>query len=205
MDSPRTPILIPMRAVMLEVPPSLLDERRRLGQDRFDESWNGVLHMVPPPSFLHQTIGTELASFLRPRLAAYGIQVLIGTGVFRPGSSGRDYRVPDLIFFPADRPELITKRGVEGPALCAIEIRSPDDETYEKMPFYADLGIRELVVIEQETRAVEVYRLAGTTYLATSPNEAGRLHATTIDVRWTTLPRPSPRLRVEYQGEAIEI
>jgi Uma2 family endonuclease len=194
-----------MRAVMLDVPPSLLDERRRFGQDRFDELWNGVLHMVPPPSFLHQTIGTELANFLGPRLAARGIRVLIGTGVFRPGSRGRDYRVPDLVFFPADRPDLVTKRGIEGPALCVAEIRSPDDETYEKMPFYADLGIRELIVIEQETRAVELYRLAGATYLATSPNEAGRLHVATIDVRLATVPGPEPRLRVEHHGEGIEI
>ena len=39
-----------MRAVMLDVPESLLDERRRLGLDVFDEVWEGVLHMVPPPS-----------------------------------------------------------------------------------------------------------------------------------------------------------
>jgi Uma2 family endonuclease len=150
-------------------------------------------------------MATKLSSFLEPRLAARGIEVQVGTGIYRPGSGGRDYRVPDLVFFPADRPDLVTKRGIEGPALCVVEIRSPDDETYEKMPFYADLGIRELIVIEQETRAVELYRLAGTTYLATSPNEAGRLHATTIDVRFATLPRPEPRLRVEYQGEAIEV
>jgi hypothetical protein len=35
---------------MLDVPGSLLDERRRLGLDVVDEVWEGVLHMVPPPS-----------------------------------------------------------------------------------------------------------------------------------------------------------
>lgn len=146
-----------------------------------------------------------MATFLQARLATHGIEVLIGSGLFRPGSHGRDYRVPDLVFFPVDRPDLITKRGIEGPALCVVEIRSPDDETYEKMPFYADLGVRELIVIGQEPRAVELYRLAGAAYLATSPNEAGRLHATTIDVRFAISPHPVPRLRVEHQGEAIEI
>lgn len=34
---------------MLEVPEGLLAERARLGHDRFDEMWEGVLHMVPPP------------------------------------------------------------------------------------------------------------------------------------------------------------
>ena len=36
-----------MRAVLLEVPEAMLDERRRLGHDGRDEMWDGVLHMVP--------------------------------------------------------------------------------------------------------------------------------------------------------------
>jgi hypothetical protein len=46
-----------MRAV---VPESLLAERRQLGHDRFDELWEGELHLVPSPSFPHQ----QLASWL---------------------------------------------------------------------------------------------------------------------------------------------
>ncbi|MGI9120683.1 MAG: hypothetical protein ACR2G7_11290 [Acidimicrobiales bacterium] len=42
-----------MRAVLLEAPQSLLEERRRLGLDIFDEMWEGVLHMVPPPGGPH--------------------------------------------------------------------------------------------------------------------------------------------------------
>ena len=45
---------------MLDVPESLLDERRRLGLDVFDEVWEGVLHMVPSPSGEHQRLGSEL-------------------------------------------------------------------------------------------------------------------------------------------------
>ena len=45
---------------MLDVPESLLDERRRLGLDVFDEVWEGVLHMVPPPSGEHQRLELEL-------------------------------------------------------------------------------------------------------------------------------------------------
>ena len=51
-----------MRAVMLDVPESLLDERRRQGLDVFDEVWEGVLHMVPPPSGEHQRLELELGS-----------------------------------------------------------------------------------------------------------------------------------------------
>jgi hypothetical protein len=53
-----------MQAVWLAVPESFLEERRQLGLDRRDELWDGVLHMPPPPSFVHGTIGFKLAAAL---------------------------------------------------------------------------------------------------------------------------------------------
>ena len=60
---------------MLEVPQDLLDERRSLDLDRLDELWDGELHMVPPPSFMHQRMETRLLVFFEPRLALDGIGV----------------------------------------------------------------------------------------------------------------------------------
>jgi len=53
-----------VKAVLLEVDPSLLEQRRRLGLDRWDEMWEGVLHMSPAPAREHQRILTELLVFL---------------------------------------------------------------------------------------------------------------------------------------------
>jgi Uma2 family endonuclease len=39
-----------------------------------------------------------------------------------------------------------------------IEIHSPDDETYKKLPWYAKQGVREVVVINRDTRKVELFR-----------------------------------------------
>src|SRR5689334_20859173 len=52
-------IIEAVKAVMLEVDPSLLEQRRRLGLDRFDEMWEGVLHMTPSPANEHQRIQDE--------------------------------------------------------------------------------------------------------------------------------------------------
>lgn len=133
-----------MRAVMLQVPQSLVDERRRLGIDVFDALWDGVLHRIPPPKFLHQSIGTERVAFLAGPLRERGIGVRYETGVFRPGSNGQDDRVPDPVFFRPDEPGVVGERGIEGPLLCVVEIRSPDDETCEKLPFTAQVGAREI-------------------------------------------------------------
>ena len=41
----------------------------------------------------------------------------------------------------------------------AIEIRSPDDETYEKLPFYAELGVPEVWIIHRDTKETEIHLL----------------------------------------------
>jgi hypothetical protein len=41
-----------VRVLFIEAPQAMLDERRRLGLDRRDEMWDGVLHVVPLPSVL---------------------------------------------------------------------------------------------------------------------------------------------------------
>ena len=55
----------PMKAVFLDVPHSLLDERRKTGADRWDEVWDGVLHLVPSPTIEHQDLEGALEAWLR--------------------------------------------------------------------------------------------------------------------------------------------
>jgi Uma2 family endonuclease len=192
-----------MRAVVRQVPEQWLEERARLGHDRWDEIWDGVLHVPPPPSSDHQGLGSDLLVFVGPHLRRRGIRVLYETGVYRPGAERLDYRIPDLTFIPVDPPPgLVSRRGIEGAALAVLELLSPDDETYDKLPFYASLGIREVIVIDPATRAVDVYRLAGTAYVAVSADERGRVHAATIDVRFSTT---EGALRVEHAGDATEL
>ncbi len=194
-----------MRAVLREVPQRWLDERARLGLDRYDEQWEGVLHMGPAPGFVHQDVAGGLYAFLKPLLAERGIRVLYETEVHRPGAGGSDYRIPDMVFFRAEATELITARGLQGAPLGVLDIRSPDDETYEKFEFWARLGVPELIVIEPEARRVEIYRFAGGRYVAVPPDGQGWCHAASIDVRFSTAPGDKPRLRVQCGGVLRDI
>ena len=195
-----------MRAVVREMPERWLDERSRLGLDRFDEVWEGVLYAPPAPGREHQRIGTELVAFLKPLLNRRGIELQYETEVHRPGSAGQDYRIPDLVFFREDQPGLtLTERGLEGGPLAVFEILSQGDETYEKLGFYAALGIREVIVLVPDTRQLEIFRLAGSKYLAVSADPTGAIHAASIDVRFSTVPGPPPRARIDCGGDAHEI
>jgi Uma2 family endonuclease len=193
-------ILDGMKVVILDPPEELLAGRRRKGQDRFDEVWEGVLHMVPPPSFGHQAFGTELLTLLAPVAKAKGIVCTYETGVFRPGTGESDYRQPDLVFA---LPSQVAKRGIEGPCELVVEILSPGDETYEKLPFYASLGVREVLVASPDTRAVELYVLRGARYVQLSPDEKGVVRSQALGVAFATV--SGPRLRVSWPDGAGEI
>jgi Uma2 family endonuclease len=144
-----------MRAVMLEVPEELVEDRRRKGLDARDEVWAGVLHMVPPPASTHQRFARRLFLLLERIAERRGAEVLWETGVFDPTVEElRDYRVADLVIVATDK---VSRRGVEGAATLVVEILSPNDESHDKLPFYARVGVGEVWFVDPITRKIEIF------------------------------------------------
>src|SRR4051794_32840615 len=90
-----------MHAVIVgEVPgfDEWLEERRKLGQDRRDEVWDGVLHVVPPTTTRHQVFETDLELVLRPIVRELNLLVAHVVGVFfESGLERGNYRSPDIV------------------------------------------------------------------------------------------------------------
>lgn len=185
-----------MRAVLVHVTDRELADRRSKGLDRWDEMWDGVLHMTPAPNLEHQEMVAALIEFLRPYFRTSGRgRLAAGINVF--GTEG-NYRIPDLTFVAAGREHILHQDGVRGEGPDAvIEIRSPDDETYDKFPFYASLGVREVVVIDRDTKRPELYRLAGSQYVALQEDAEGSLRSEAMNVRFGRIAGEKPRLAVE--------
>lgn len=164
-----------MRAVVLEVSPAELAHRKLTGADRHDEMWEGVLHIAPVPSREHQRILDELIVFLLPLLKRTQRGMLrSGINVFDEESPKENYRIPDLTFVAFGRDSVLAEDGIRGGGPEAVvEIRSPGDESYEKLPFFAGLGVREVLVIDRDTRRPELFRLAGRQYVAVAPDRDG--------------------------------
>lgn len=192
-----------VKAVVLHVPEEEIALRRRLGLDGRDEMWEGVLHMSPAPAPEHQRMLDELIAFLMPLFKRSGRGTLrSGINVFDESSKRENYRIPDLTFVAAGRERIIAQDGVRGEAPDAvIEIRSPDDETYEKLPFYASLGVREVVVLDRDTKKPEVFRLAGGRYVVAAPDREGWIPSDTLLVRFRHVPGPSPRVAVRDERD----
>ncbi|MGH8998228.1 MAG: Uma2 family endonuclease [Acidimicrobiia bacterium] len=180
-----------MRAVMLSVPESLLEDRRRAGIDRWDEVWEGVLHMVPPPSGNHQRLNARLLLVFAPLAEARGLVPHVGAGVFR---SGDDYRVPDQCYA---EPAQVTDRGVDGGPPLVVELLSPGDETYDKLVWYAAAGVEEVLVVDPKTRQAEVFARQGSV-MAPRPS----LVLETVGFELGVV--PGPRLRITWAGGGAE-
>jgi Uma2 family endonuclease len=129
-----------MRAV---VPESLLAQRRKLGHDRFAETWEGELHMVPAPSFHHHRLVSWLLATWWPFARSAGLVVGMETCLFNPAvADASSYRQPDVVVV---RAEHTSYRSIETGAEPVVEIRSPDDETYQKLPFYEQMAVGEVL------------------------------------------------------------
>jgi len=175
-----------MKAVVLSVTDEELAKRRLTGIDRFDEMWEGVLHMAPAPAYEHQRIVSAIDRFLGTLCEQRGRGVLaIGINVFNEASNEPDYRISDFSFVANGRQHILARDGIRGGGPDAvIEIRSPDDETYEKLPFFARLGVREVIVIDRDTKRPEIYRLAGPQYVAVQADANRWLHSDVLKVRF---------------------
>jgi Uma2 family endonuclease len=184
-----------MRAVISHISDAELATRKAWGLDHHDELWEGVLHMTPAPKVEHQRVLDRLIGFLEPRMRSTGRGAIrSGINVFRESN---DYRIPDLTFIAAGREWLLADDGVRGGGPDAvIEIRSPDDETYEKLPFYAAIGAREVIVVDRDTKRPELFRLAGPQYVALQADSEGWLLSETMRVRFRALATSPPRLAI---------
>ena len=188
-----------VKGVLLDVSLEELARRRLTGLDRWDEMWEGVLHMAPAPADEHQRIVDELIAFLVPLLRKRRRGTIrSGINVFDEASAKENYRIPDLTFVAAGRESLLAADGIRGGGPDAvIEIRSPGDETYDKLSFFAGLGIREVIVVPRDSEKPEVYRLAGTQYLAVAADAQGFVASETLRVRFRLAPGEPPQLAIE--------
>ena len=123
-----------MKAVMPEVPQHVLQWRKRIGADQWDEMWEGVLHMAPSPNRDHQDFEFELEAWLRKHWATpNGCRVYHQINISDPGTWPNNYRIPDLVLLTPERFDIDCNSYFDGGPDAVVEIHSPGDEAYEKV------------------------------------------------------------------------
>ena len=187
-----------MRVLFLEPPQEvvdLLDRRRRWGADRWDEMWNGVLHVVPMPTGTMQRFNTEFLAMVAPLAKARGLKPYYTLGLFRTDD---DYRVPRQSYC---RPDQVKERGADGAELV-LEIRFDGDETYEKIDFYSERGVREMLVADPEERSIELFRAVGGRLIPAQPGPDGEHTSEVIGI---TLRTVDGKLEIAWDGGSATV
>lgn len=120
----------------------------------------GDLYVTPSSSPMHQRISRRL----QRQLEAYFHERSIAEVFAAPIDlilTNQDVLVPDLIV--VSDPDLISKRGIEGPPLLIVEILSPSTRKQDrgvKAQRYAESGVEHYWLVDPDNKRVECHRLA---------------------------------------------
>ena len=139
----------------------MIARRRRLGQDKFDEVWNGVYVMAPLANDEHQDFVSGLTTLL-----SIAVQ-WTKQGVVRAGINVSDRRVgwtknfrcPDVAVFLNDTQAINCDTHWFGGPDFAVEVASPGERVKKKLAFYAKVGTRELLIVDRSPWQLSLYRL----------------------------------------------
>ena len=173
-----------MKGVMLEVPEHILRERRISGADQWDEVWEGVLHMVPPPNVEHQDLEWHIETWLR----RFWVSSVRKNKVYHQVALSPDqdwvhnYRTPDIVLFTSTHLKFLRPTYCHGPCTVAVEVRSPNDETHEKFDFYAQLAVPEIWVIDRDSKKPEIHILDSGKYREQTTDSDGWLLSQAVNV-----------------------
>jgi Uma2 family endonuclease len=138
----------------------LREQRKAWGADHHDEVWEGVYFMAPLPNNERQDIVASLTVALHAAVTAAGFGKVF-PGVNLAGSREdweHNYRVPDVVVFLKTGTAENCGTYWRGAADFVVEIASPGDRSHEKIAFYAQLGVVELLVVNREPWNLELYR-----------------------------------------------
>lgn len=130
--------------------------------------------MIPAAGIVHSLVAQQLAVLLDAPARARGLVVGLE---FNLGAKN-NYRVPDLGVH--SEPGLGTRVST---AKIVVEIISPHDETWEKLPFYAQHGVDELLVVDPINHSVAWLALRDAEYRPADRSEILDLSASGLTDR----------------------
>lgn len=170
----------------------ILKNRRDPGQDRKDEVRNGVYFIAPDVTNSHQKAVMNLALILE-MVASADTRVQTGGNISdRKIDWKKNYRCPDvMVFLPGNKAVDLETHYLGGPDFL-VEIVNPGDRSLKKLPFYAEVGTQEVLLVDSSKSAISLYRRSGEGWAVA---EIARLD----DQSWL----PSGLLPVEFSFQTV--
>jgi hypothetical protein len=159
-------------------------QRQNRQSDKYDEVWEGVYIVPPVANNPHQRLVGALANvfFQVVTLEAEG-DVLPGANVSdRDEGWEENFRDPDIVVVLKGGHAVDCTTHWKGGPDFLTEIESRKNEANLKLPFYERIQVREVLVIERDTRRIRLYRHDGhhLTLVSAQPFEGGKWYISQV-------------------------
>jgi Uma2 family endonuclease len=84
---------------------------------------------------------------------------------------------------------------------AVVEIHSPGDEAYEKLDFYAKVGVREVWIVDRDTKHPEILELVGDEYRARQRDAYGWSRGVVAGVEMRAAANDKLEIRIAKRAE----
>jgi Uma2 family endonuclease len=178
-------------------------QRAKWGADRYDEVWEGTYMMTPMPNVQHQKLAARLVAILDAVIGQSG-DVCAGANVSdREDGWDHNYRAPDVVVvMKGSRAKDCDTHYCGGPDFL-VEIISTQDQSRAKLPFYSQIGVHEVMIIDRDPWCLELYRLEGgeLRLIGKSQLDApAELSSAVVPLSFRLLPgQPRPQIEVTHR------
>ncbi len=132
-----------------------------LADEQHYEIVNGVLLILPAPSWSHQEIVGEIFAYLRDYVRAHALGGVF-TAPIDVELSPENVFGPDVIVLLKAHADKLQERHVVGAPDLVVEVASPSTAAYDRLvkyDIYARAGVLEYWIVTPETSSIEVLGL----------------------------------------------
>jgi len=188
----------------LTAPPPALGNDGTLGYEgleRYNECWDGEIVVPPMANDEHTRLQMQLGAIFS------GLIDWDAGESCHPGANISDraigwlhnFRIPDVLVYLRGNPARdCGTHWVGGPDFL-VEIMSDDEDPLAKLDFYASIGTREVLIVQRDPWALELFRLKDGTLASTGRCEVGS-NATLISesLGLTFALHDGPKIAIEH-------
>jgi Uma2 family endonuclease len=187
-----------------ETTEQILEQRRALGNRMLDEVWDGVTYIMTDPNNEHHDVAGFFLTVFNVLFGLGKPNRVEGTPNISDRVRGwtKNFRNPDFAYFPVDSAAVDCGTHWCGGPDFLLEIVSPDDMSRDKLPFYASVGTREVLILDRDPWQLELYQLRrGKLHLAATakPGDGKALASNIVPLTFALVRgKPRPKIRIAH-------